>query len=325
MIPREDMDPEGTNPWPEPGPRRRSSTVVLIGLLLFCGIGLFVLRSLLFRRPSQRDTARFEREWREAKKQTEVPIVETDGPERFSLTFKPPTGKRFRFVFVCSEEGDSPGQEAMRMLMSGTLSMREMQGSVVIEYSEDANRFASSGMWFERTPKSRAAIYRGGKFVPAARRGDGFEPVDDGSEDPLAPLAISESVTLEFPRGSDARVGTRWTTRSPLGNTLSHEVVGFAEVAGHRTVKVRTESKLSGMTPTMMKRLKKFPLILRVMKQGTKQIETDQSDHVVSYLDLSTGQLIRLECRTEGRLRRKDCPKWEKQTPIDGAMQWIDP
>jgi len=144
---------------------------------------------------------------------------------------------------------------------------------------------------------------------------------------------IGSSLVFDYPKENALAIGTKWTVPATLSGcdiSLPCEIVGFAEVAGHKTAKILAEPQLtvqegqqhdakklptsteptkengggSGATMTFRyqgpRDLSSVPVVEKP-KGGTEeqgadiQKEMAQTVRLICYVDLTTGAVIRRE------------------------------
>jgi hypothetical protein len=270
---------------------------VIAGAAILFILNIFILKTALYRKASPGNSSEYEREWSVAEKVVEVPVRDTEGPERFSIAFRPSPGKRYRFVYITtlSKSGDPSQRNEMRWMITGVVAIERLaDGRLGIEYKEEASRTAVSGaLWKADQMNAGFAVVEKGKILPALRRGDLVETVPETGR-VRAFRGIGDLVALEFPQDMELKVGTEWSTRSLFGTRMFNKVLGFSEVDGRRTVRVRSESDPHEDLDTARRMYKDTPVEIRAQVRNLWQ-----RDRSIIYVDIDTGLVLRRQTGTE--------------------------
>jgi hypothetical protein len=262
----------------------RRTAWIAAALVVFL-VALPILSFRLFRSGDPVDHQR-EKEWQQNEEQVDIPVKAWDGPKSFTLDFKPVAGKKYRFVFLMSQMDDAANRPAMRGLVTGSVAIdRRADGRIVVEYGEEKRRMAASSIWQEAKAEKNVLVSQDRKLAATSGR-DGSAPPTLGGGDE----GTSELITIDFPVGKQLRVGARWASRSSLGASLSHEIVGFAEVAGRKTVKVKTFTDSPMGADAKQGMSASLPPDLAALLKRVAVKET-----AISYVELETGLVVRRE------------------------------
>ncbi|HEY4761155.1 MAG TPA: hypothetical protein VIH42_11295, partial [Thermoguttaceae bacterium] len=264
---------------------------------------------------------KFEKEWASIVKMLDVPIKEIDGPSTFTLDYHPKIGDKFRVISLYAgyDENSYPAEypelPEHYYISNGQLT----QISPIIN-----DRPALLISVEKQTVRARNYHdeHPGGEYVIIPRKdndeleffevGQGVYKKISRAKVNIPCILLAMGLTFQYPKGKPLERGMKWTIpeTSHYNVELPCEIVGFAQVVGRETVKIKAERHLNNQEVQhfityQMQQVKKIEkergsnydadaAMKREVKEAIEEEET-RAWKVTCYVDLESGITVRQE------------------------------
>jgi hypothetical protein len=262
-------------------------------------------------------------EWEECVKQLDVRITELSGPARVAINCRPTFGDRFRVVCVKASYWQTPHPVEFPEL---PFFYSKACGAVVvlpsIVHSRPAFSINAEDLVTKFGDNRKGRLKPGGECIVVPNNGireyfarpNGVAKKLRWPEVNEACIEVASGITFPYPEAKPLSKGTKWAIpeSSDFAVELPCEVIGFAEVAGRKAVKVSARRDLSNsdvqrnvknnlraQTKTENKQVgaaiteKEIDNQIRVIAGENVTVEVQ----LESYLDLESGICLRQEMR----------------------------
>lgn len=284
----------------------------------------------------------FGKEWKRDLTLVNIPTKEISGPSTFKLNYKPEVGAKYRLVFLnaaYSKQVDPakfPERPTFYNFVEGMITAVPPLVDDKPALSISKAKIASNSSMIkggEASGDNCVVVMQNGSLDFYEIEQGGPQKVPRAKVGPACSV-LGSQLALDYPKEKPLSLGTKWTLSSTALETgleaseridLNCEVVGFAEVAGRKTVKMQAEKHLTaqayagavaaagGSGPqevTIRSGAAKGPNGTEIAKverlvsdEGESTGRADQilrdgiskEIHLVTYVDLTTGVPVRRE------------------------------
>lgn len=264
--------------------KRRAFLGTLVGTLIALPVG--------FRYFSGKRTSvshiDFEKELKKYQAMVDVPVRPVDGPANFKLPLQPQPGREWKYVLfspshlpkeISQAVGGEPDAFVVR---EGWMNAHQTQADQTVLLGGDELSQVCSPRWTDdRETAEFALLLHDGQLIPAKEKGTDADPKRDTQFQHLLTLK-------ELPK-KDLSIGTRWQANFgrilPFKYKTDYEAVGFAEIAGRKTVDIRFSAKIPNLAG--------MPGVNKKKPEKDETMTNKHQGH--AWFDLETGLLVRQE------------------------------
>ena len=291
---------------------RRAALATAVGGL---AASPFVLHAL--RKPPLLGT--YEKEWMECLDVTKVAIKEARGVDTSSIAFVPPAGQTYRFAYLsASYDGQleplAPDRvPAMFSFMEGSFRIEsDGEGRIVGSGNTSVNRLLGRAVSRDLPTKEwRLCMQENGHWISL--------DVKDASPDSKSP-PFPVALTLQLPGTVEYRVGASGKGPALLlfpgiatPTEATYRIVGFADVGGVESIKVRIELSPDIGQISEESRHEREEALVKLgrsrseaaylasgMTRESARLKSEATVSVqgLAYVDLRTGVTLRMEAST---------------------------
>ncbi len=267
--------------------KRRTFLGTVIGTLAVMPFGMRYFRGKKTALPHGNFGANFGEELQKYQAMVNVPVRPIDGPASVSLPLQPVVGSEMKYVLfspshlpdeISQATGNEPDAFTVR---EGWIYVDKTPSDQTVILGGDERFCVCSPRYTdERDTAEFALLLQDGKLLPAKEKGT---PADSNRDTQFQHLLALQDVPNEL------KIGTKWQSRSgrlkPFDFPTSYEVVGFAEIAGRKTVDIRFSAQIPNVAG--------LPGVNKKQPGKGESMTNTHSGH--AYFDLETGLLVRQE------------------------------
>jgi hypothetical protein len=273
---------------------------------------------------------RYEKDWESVVKLLDLPIKDTDGPPNVTLDYRPQVGTKSRVINIYGVYNEfnnvigypkSPDfYEIADGIITGISPILDSLPTLLINAS---NNFTNSRAFHKKEPNGEYMLVLNNDDYVFYERGKSNPKMLPLGKVDLSCALIGDAITFYYPKRKDLNIGMEWTIPETYRYCvqLGCKMVGFADIAGRKTVKMIAERQLNNQ---------EVQHYITSVIQQEKQIEKDagrsfnadqkmksriqeaikrnktMAFQISSYIDLQTGIVRRQESKITSNFHNPD-------------------
>jgi hypothetical protein len=254
----------------------------------------------------------YEKLWSESLKETQIATEDVKGHDLFSINFAPRAEDSFNYVLLFAAYEKEPDLQKVPYsfgIRKGSFTFKTDQERSIIAEGHNTMEQIVGRHYHEALPTSRWT-------VPLIKEGQWVQHNPDNMGSDNKQMFAPTILALQIPNNTQFQVGSSWKGPTTFlhvsrATETTYKIIGFANIAGFETVKVRTnttsasiapqvspntEEIIKGLVESGMARADAVKFAPRLVKASAEvSAEGQMAAQGTAYVDLQTGITVRME------------------------------